>query len=150
MQTAATTINANLETIKGAIAAKFDTATFTSWIAPLTFDIEKDTLVLGAQNQFSANFINGVHFGLLSSVASDFGLALKIIVRNTSVASAPVANDNNTQTYAPAPVAPKSNVAFDTFITSDENLFVVSACKRVASGAVPFSPLFIYGAAGCG
>ena len=41
MQTAATTINANLETIKGAIAAKFDTATFTSWIAPLTFDIEK-------------------------------------------------------------------------------------------------------------
>ena len=45
MQTAATTINANLETIKGAIAAKFDTATFTSWIAPLTFDIEKDTLV---------------------------------------------------------------------------------------------------------
>lgn len=150
MQTAATTINANLETIKGAIAAKFDTATFTSWIAPLTFDIEKDTLVLGAQNQFSANFINGVHFGLLSSVASSFGLSLKIIVRNTSVASAPVANDNNTQTYAPAPVAPKSNVAFDTFITSDENLFVVSACKRVASGAVPFSPLFIYGAAGCG
>ena len=150
MQTAATTINANLETIKGAIAAKFDTATFTSWIAPLTFDIEKDTLVLGAQNQFSANFINGVHFGLLSSVASSFGLALKIVVRNTSVASAPVANDNNTQTYAPAPVAPKSNVAFDTFITSEENLFVVSACKRVASGAVPFSPLFIYGAAGCG
>ena len=150
MQTAATTINANLETIKGAIAAKFDTATFTSWIAPLTFDIEKDTLVLGAQNQFSANFINGVHFGLLSSVASSFGLALKIVVRNTSVAAAPVANDNNTQTYAPAPVAPKSNVAFDTFITSEENLFVVSACKRVASGAVPFSPLFIYGAAGCG
>ena len=29
-------------------------------------------------------------------------------------------------------------------------MFVVSACKRVSSGAVPFSPLFIYGAAGCG
>jgi chromosomal replication initiator protein len=150
MQTAATTINANLETIKGAIAAKFDTATFTSWIAPLTFDIENDTLVLGAQNQFSANFINGVHFGALSSVASSFGLALKIVVRNTSVAAAPVANDNRAQVYAPAPVASKSNVAFDSFITSEENLFVVSACKRVASGAVPFSPLFIYGAAGCG
>jgi chromosomal replication initiator protein len=150
MRTAATTINANLETIKGAIAAKFDTATFTSWIAPLTFDIENDTLVLGAQNQFSANFINGVHFGALSSVASSFGLALKIVVRNTSVAAAPVANDNRAQVYAPAPVASKSNVAFDSFITSEENLFVVSACKRVASGAVPFSPLFIYGAAGCG
>ena len=149
MQTAATKINANLETIKGAIAAKFDTATFTSWIAPLTFDIENDTLVLGAQNQFSANFINGVHFGALSSVASSFGLALKIVVRNASVASAPVANDNRAQTYAPAPatIAP---IAFDSFITSDENIFVVSACKRVATGAVPFSPLFIYGAAGCG
>ena len=55
MQTAATTMNANLETIKGAIAAKFDTATFTSWIAPLTFDIENNTLVLGAQNQFSVD-----------------------------------------------------------------------------------------------
>ena len=150
MQTAATKMKANLETIKGAIAAKFDTATFTSWIAPLTFDIENDTLVLGAQNQFSANFINGVHFGVLSSVASSFGLALKIVVRNTTVAATPVANDNRAQVYAPSPVASKSNVAFDSFITSDENLFVVSACKKVACGSVPFSPLFIYGAAGCG
>ena len=53
MQTVAMAMNADLETIKGAIAAKFDTATYTSWIAPLTFDIENDTLVLGAQNQFS-------------------------------------------------------------------------------------------------
>ena len=149
MQTAATKMNANLETIKGAIAAKFDTATFTSWIAPLTFAIENDTLVLGAQNQFSANFINGVHFGTLLSVASSFGLALKVVVRNTIVAAASVANDNRAQTYAPA--APVSaTVAFDSFITSDENLFVVSACKKVACGSVPFSPLFIYGAAGCG
>lgn len=150
MQTKATKIEASLETIKEAIAAKFDTATYKSWISPLTFDIENNTLVLGAQNQFSANFINGVHFGTLSSVASSFGLSLKIIVRSASVPVAPVANDNNTQTYAPAPVVQKSNVAFDSFITCDENLFVVSACKRVASGAVPFSPLFIYGAAGCG
>ena len=98
MQTVAMAMNADLETIKGAIAAKFDTATYTSWIAPLTFDIENDTLVLGAQNQFSANFINGVHFGALSSVASTFGLALKVVVRNASVSSAPVANDNTTQT----------------------------------------------------
>lgn len=151
MQTVAMAMNADLETIKGAIAAKFDTATYTSWIAPLTFDIENDTLVLGAQNQFSANFINGVHFGALSSVASTFGLALKVVVRNASVSSAPVANDNTTQTYTPAAtVAPVATVAFDSFITCDENLFVVSACKKVATASVPFSPLFIYGAAGCG
>ena len=149
MQTAATAMTTDLETIKGATAAKFDQATYTSWIAPLTFDIENNTLVLGAQNQFSANFINGVHFGTLSGVASSFGLALKIVVRNASVVAAPVANDNNTQTYAPAAVVAAS-VAFDSFVTCDENLFVVSACKKVATGSVPFSPLFIYGVAGCG
>lgn len=151
MQTAATTLNLDLETIKGAIAAKFDNATFTSWISPLTFDIENNTLVLGAQNQFSANFINGVHFGTLSAVAAAFGLALKIVVRNATPVAAPVANDNATQTYTPAATAaPAATVAFDSFITCDENLFVVSACKKVATGSVPFSPLFIYGAAGCG
>ncbi len=149
MQTVATTKTADLETIKGAIAAKFDNATYTSWIAPLTVEIENNTLVLGAQNQFSANFINGIHFGALSSVASSFGLELKIVVRNTVVNAAPVANDNNTQTYTPAPVA-TTHVAFDSFITCDENIFVVSACKRVATSTVPFSPLFIYGVAGCG
>ncbi|MDW3024841.1 MAG: DnaA/Hda family protein [Alphaproteobacteria bacterium] len=149
MQTKATKMDASLETIKEAIAAKFDTATYTSWIAPLTLDIENDSLVLGATNQFSANFINGVHFGTLSSVASAFGLSLKIVVRSASASVAPVANDNRAQTYTPAPasVAP---VAFDCFVTCDENLFVVSACKKVATGTVPFSPLFIYGAAGCG
>lgn len=149
MQTKATKMDASLETIKEAIAAKFDTATYTSWIAPLTLDIENDSLVLGATNQFSANFINGVHFGALSSVASAFGLSLKIVVRSASASVAPVANDNRAQTYTPAPasVAP---VAFDCFVTCDENLFVVSACKKVATGTVPFSPLFIYGAAGCG
>lgn len=149
MQTAATTMNQDLETIKGAIAAKFDEATFTSWISPLTFEIKNGTLVLGAQNQFSANFINGVHYGTLSSVVSSFGLALKVVVCNKPVASGLVANDNTTQTYTPAPSC-TAPVAFDSFITCDENLFVVSACKKVATASVPFSPLFIYGTAGCG
>ena len=58
MQTAATTNQmTNLETIKGAIAAKMDAANFSSWISPLQFNIVDGTLVLGAQNQFSADFI---------------------------------------------------------------------------------------------
>ena len=151
MQTVAKTQTIDLEAIKGAIAEKFDSATYTSWIAPLNFCVEGNTLVLGATNQFSADFINSVHSGVLSSVASSFGLSLKIVVRNSSVrAVAPVANDNNAQSYSPVSSIESSSVAFDSFITSDENLFVVSACKKVASGAVPFSPLFIYGASGCG
>ncbi len=152
MQTMANVTMTNLENIKGAIAAKIDSASFTSWIAPLNFDIINNTLVLGAQNQFSADFINSVYGNLILSVANGFGLDAKIAVRsnNAPVANAPVANDNKTQTFAPAKEAVKSSVSFDSFICCDDNLFVVSACKKIAAGAVSFSPLFIYGASGCG
>ena len=152
MQTMANVTMTNLENIKGAIAAKIDSASFTSWIAPLNFDIINNTLVLGAQNQFSADFFNSVYGNLILSVANEFGLDAKIAVRsnNAPVANAPVANDNKTQTFAPAKEAVKSSVSFDSFICCDDNLFVVSACKKIAAGAVSFSPLFIYGASGCG
>ena len=151
MQTAATIKMTNLETIKGAIAAKIDAANFSAWIAPLQFDVVNDTLVLGAQNQFSADFINSVHFGTLASVAAEFGLGVQIVVRNSGArAATKIANDNNTQTFAPVAAQQVETVAFDSFVACDDNLFVLSACKKLAAGAVPFSPLFIYGAAGCG
>jgi len=151
MQTAAKIQMTNLENIKGAIAAKIDAASFTSWIAPLQFDIADGVLVLSAQNQFSADFINSVHGGVLAAVAAEFGLAVKVVVRNSNVAVAPVANDNQAQVYAPVAASVKNeSVAFDSFVCCDENLFVLSACKKLAAGAVPFSPLFIYGASGCG
>ncbi|MBE6461822.1 MAG: AAA family ATPase [Alphaproteobacteria bacterium] len=152
MQTAATTNQmTNLETIKGAIAAKMDAANFSSWISPLQFNIVDGTLVLGAQNQFSADFINSVHFGTLSAVAAEFGLAVRVVVANSAArVAAPVANDNNTQVYTPMAETSANTAAFDSFVTCDENLFVVSACKKLAAGSVHFSPLFIYGASGCG
>ena len=151
MQTMATNQMINIEDIKGAIAAKLDSASFKSWIAPLHFEIINNTLVLGAQNQFSVDFINSVHAGALSEVAAQFGLVLNIVVCGAAQRVAtPVANDNRVQTYAPVAVACENAVAFDSFVCSDENLFVLSACKKLAAGSVPFSPLFIYGAAGCG
>ena len=154
MQTAATVNQmTNLETIKGAIAAKMDAATFSSWISPLQFNIVDGTLVLGAQNQFSADFINSVHFGTLASVASEFGLGVRVVVANAVArTAAPVANDNKAQACAPVATSVNASAAvvFDSFVTCDENLFVVSACKKLAAGLVSFSPLFIYGASGCG
>ncbi len=149
MQAAATTKQMiNLDVIKGTIAAKIDAASFSSWISPLNFDVCDNVLVLTAQNQFSADYINAVHGGVLASVAAEFGLELKLSVRAAAVAT--IANDNRVQTYAPAPVVATAPVAFDSFISSDENAFVISACKKIAAGTVSFSPLFIYGAAGCG
>ena len=153
MQVAAKQTMTNLEQIKGAIAAKIDSASYTSWIAPLQFDVCDDVLVLGAQNQFSADYIGAVYSNVLTTVAREFGLGVKITVRGAVVA-APVANDNNVQSYAPAAdvatVHECAANAFDAFVCCDENAFVLSACKKLAAGAVPFSPLFIYGPAGCG
>ena len=151
MQTVAKIQMVNLEDIKGAIAAKIDSASFTSWIAPLNFEVVDDVLVLGAQNRFSADFISSVHGGVLSEVAATFGLTARVVVHNAPVNNTQrIANDNNTQVFAPAQVTESANVSFDSFVCSDENLFVVSACKKVAAGTVSFSPLFIYGASGCG
>ena len=152
MQTAAKKIMTNLEHIKGAVAAKMDSASFTSWIAPLEFDVCDGVLVLTAQNQFSADFIGSVHANVLSSVAAEFGLGLKIAVRGASVAAAPVANDNNVQAFAPARDVATSHDcaidAFDAFVCCDDNAFVLSACKKLSTAAVPFSPPVIYGPAG--
>lgn len=152
MQAAATKTMINLDTIKEVIAAKMDAASFSSWIAPLGFELNGNALTLVAQNQFSADFISSVHLGLIRDVAAEFGVNVDICVRSAVRTNASIANDNNVQTYAPASraVATNNNASFDKFIASDENAFVLSACRKVASGAVTFSPLFIYGAAGCG
>ena len=150
MQTLAKPSMINIENIKGGIAAKIDSASFKSWILPLQFDVINNTLVLGAQNQFSADFISSVHGNVIKSVANEFGLDAKIVVRGVAQKTTTVANDNNTQVFTPASVEKVTNVSFDSFVCSDENLFVVSACKKVAAGTVSFSPLFIYGASGCG
>ncbi len=151
MQAAATKTMTNLDAIKGAIAAKMDAANFSSWIAPLSFEISDGCLVLAAQNQFSADFIGSVHSGVLSAVAAECGLDLRIVVRGAQTVAAPSANDNAPAlAYTPAATPAAAPVAFDSFIASDENLFVLSACKKIAAGAAQFSPLYIYGAAGCG
>lgn len=151
MQATATKTMINLDTIKEVIAAKMDSASFSSWISPLTFELNANTLTLVAQNQFSADFIGSVHLNTIIDAVAPFGLDVNICVRNTVRNVAPIANDNNVQAFAPTPRANVAdNASFDKFIASDENAFVLSACKKVATGKVSFSPLFIYGPAGCG
>ncbi|MBO4626034.1 MAG: AAA family ATPase [Alphaproteobacteria bacterium] len=147
MQVAATKQMTNVDLIRGAIAAKIDSAAFSSWIAPLDFEISNNVLTLGAQNQFSADYISSVYENVLSSVADSFGLSLNICVHGA--AKTPVANDNCVQSYVPMP-ASTNMAAFDAFVESDENAFVISACKKIAAGSVSFSPLFIYGPSGAG
>ena len=129
------------------IEQQMDFAAWTSWIAPLNFEIADNTLILTAQNQFSADYISNTYGAMLKNVAMGFGLNVQMVVRGAATF---VANDNNVQSYTPAMDEKTTSVAFDAFISSAENEFVLSAAKKVAAGTVAFSPLFIYGPAGCG
>lgn len=143
----ATVKKIDVQTIKGEIAAKIDSAAFASWIDPLTFEISDKVLNLIAQNQFSADYINSVYGALINEIAGAYGLSVSMSVHG--IVKKSVANDNKAVVYAPAPTL-DNTVAFDSFVPCSDNEFVLSACKKIAAGSVTFSPLFIYGPAGCG
>ena len=145
--------NIKVESIKEAICAKIDSAGFTAWIAPLNFELSDGCLNLVAQNQFTADYVKNVYGETLSSIAFDFGLDLNIRV-HTSLNIVNTANDNVVCAYAPSEKTlvnnNKKQNGFDSFICSDENVFALAACKKIAMGGASFSQLFIYGPSGCG
>jgi chromosomal replication initiator protein len=152
MQATAKKLAASAEAIKAAIAGKMDSAGFTSWIAPAGIDVCSGVLSVIAPNQFSADFIKSVYSNILESVASDFGLSLHVAARAAAAVVPGTANDNVSKIFVPAaaPAGASAPRAFDSFVSSEENAFVVSACRKLASGSASFSPLFIYGGTGCG
>lgn len=146
-------ISANAELIQKAIAVKIPTAAYESWIAPLKISVIDNNLDIVAQNQFSADFISRTYMNILESVAKEFGLNLHLGTGRTAQSVNINANDNGTQKFQPLTANKQIstvNTDFDSFIVSDENAFAVSAAKKLASGTANFSPLFIYGTAGCG
>ena len=148
---AATKQTVNAESVKNAIANKIDSVGFTSWIAPLQFAVVDGCLNLIAHNQFAADYVKNAYGEIVSGVASEFGLNVNIFVRSaTPVVN--TANDNVVCAYAPEAkkTFAQKQTGFDAFICSDENMFVVAACKKIAMGGASFSQLFMYGPSGCG
>ena len=139
----------SVDAIKNALATRMDAAGFSAWISPLAFNISDNCLIISAPNQFTADFVNATYSNVLSSVAGEYGLTVNVNVASYANAVRKTANDNNAQTYS-APVADKGAGDFDSFIASEENAFVLSACKKMAAGNATFSPLLVYGPAGCG
>lgn len=151
MQNIAIKQNVNIESIKGAIASKIGSAGFTTWIAPLQFELCQNCLDLVAQNQFTADYVNREYGNILRAIAADFLLDLNVCVRLNNNVDAQSANDNVVCEFKPETrLVQNNNNCFDKFITSDENMFAVAACKKIASSDASFSQLFIYGASGCG
>lgn len=142
------TKNINVESIKVAVAGKMDSAAFTTWIAPLEFQVCQNCLNVVAQNQFTADYVKKEYGKILESTAADFSLNINICV-GASLANVNSANDNVVCEYVPVKNDVKQN-GFDNFICCDENMFAVAACKKIALSNASFSQLFIYGASGCG
>ena len=142
--------NVNIESIMDAIATKIDSAGFTTWIAPLQIEIKDCCLNLIAHNQFTADYVKSVYGNILENIAADFLLNLNVSVRSNNNFGHS-ANDNVVCEFVPAQkkqVVTKNS--FEKFIVSDENMFAVAACKKIAGGDASFSQLFIHGANGCG
>ncbi len=140
----------NVESVMGAFASKIDPAGFTAWIAPLQANLYENRLDLVAQNQFTADYIAREYGNTLKNIAADFSLDLNICVRpiNNVVQSA---NDNVVCEFVKTQKqSVKNKNGFDTFVCSDENMFAVAACKKIALSDTSFSQLFIYGPSGCG
>ena len=150
MQATAINKSVNVESVMKAFAAKIDSAGFATWIAPLQMNVCENCLSLVAQNQFTADYIKREYGNVLKNVAADFLLDLDITVCSNS-ACVKSANDNVICEFVkPVKQAIKNKNGFDSFICSDENMFAVAACKKIASMESPFSQLFIYGPAGSG
>ncbi len=149
MQATAINKRVNLESVMKAFAAQIDSAGFTTWIAPLQICICENCLNLVAQNQFTADYVKREYGNVLKNIAADFLLDLNISVcaKNAFVASA---NDNVVCEYTPVKQQVQNTNVFESFVTSDENMFAVAACKKIASYDASFSQLFIYGQAGSG
>ena len=150
MQLAMAKQNVNAESIKQVIATKIDSAEFTTWVMPLQFEVNNGCLNLYAHNQFAADIVRKNYGNIIKDIAADFCLDMNICVRANASAIENSANDNVVRPFVPTDSVKTAKNAFDDFVVSDENMFAVAACKKIALGGASFSQLFIYGAAGCG
>ena len=152
MQVIATKQNVSAESIKGAVASKIDSAGFTTWIAPLQFTVSQNCLNLVAQNQFTADYVKKEYGNILQTIAADFLLNLNICVKS-SLNDARSANDNVVcafESFENKKTNTSNKNTFNNFITCDDNMFAVAACKKIALGNASFSQLFINGTSGSG
>ncbi len=139
-----------VENIMSAIASKIDSAAFKSWILPLEINLVENNLNLIAENQFSVDYIKSLYLNTIQEIANQFNLNLSITKKTSNKTIS--ANDNVVSKFEvkTEKKSLENSAVFNKFVVCDENSFVMSACKKMASGAATFSPLYLYGPLGCG
>jgi chromosomal replication initiator protein len=130
---------------------------FVSWIKPLKFQSDGDTLTLTAPNRFALQWIRDRFYSRIREIAAaHFQRPVEVRLALAEKDSAPVL------TAIPVAEVPQPRVArdvsrlnpaftFDTFVTGKANELARAAATQVAErpGAA-YNPLFIYGGVGLG
>ena len=132
---------------------------FVTWIKPLKFHVEGDTLTLVAPNRFVLQWIRDKFYSRIQELAAERlkrPVDIRLLLAETPDSHAPSA--------AVAPAAPQAKAppsrdisrlnpafTFDTFVTGKANELARAAATQVAErpGAA-YNPLFIYGGVGLG
>ncbi len=147
-----------------------DANTFNKWIKPLQADINDQSLILYAPNQFvvswvEENFLSAIH-DALNAICQERGIQtppIKLEIGSTQ-SPRPITNHANkprVQTRAQASPTSQSSTAhtshlnptflFDNFVEGKSNQLARAAAQQVAENpGQAYNPLFIYGGVGLG
>ena len=132
---------------------------FVTWIKPLKFHVEGDTLTLVAPNRFVLQWIRDKFYSRIQELAAERlkrPVEIRLLLAETQAAHAPsaaIAPDVPQAKAPPSRDISRLNPAFtfDTFVTGKANELARAAATQVAEcpGAA-YNPLFIYGGVGLG
>ena len=140
---------------------------FNSWIKPLVFEMDGDSVVIIAPNSFSAKYIQDRFLGDISrQIEKQLSLLPNIELqigkkKDTSIAPPKEPSSSMvTSQHQETPVLPKEKsepskinpiLNFDNFVTGKANQLAHAAAIQVASSlGSSYNPLFIYGGVGLG
>jgi chromosomal replication initiator protein len=131
---------------------------FASWIKPLRFQEEGDTLTLAAPNRFALQWIRDRFHSRIQEIAAEHfrrPVEVRLVLAEKSPAPAFTALPAVAEVPQPRPARDVSRLnstfSFDTFVTGKANELARAAATQVAErpGAA-YNPLFIYGGVGLG
>ncbi len=130
---------------------------FNTWIKPIEpISLDKDTIILGAPNDFIKDILNNRYITLISNAIKQSSLQeykIRLILPSSDIRTS-----KNTRTHSRKEFdSDFSNLqlnpkyTFDTFVIGNSNRFAHAACVAVAeSPSKAYNPLFIYGGVGLG
>jgi chromosomal replication initiator protein len=130
---------------------------FATWIKPLKFEADGDTLTLIAPNRFVLQWIRDKFYGRIQELAAEHlkrSVDIKLLLAEKHPA-AEVAVPSTADIPQPKPARDVSRLnpafTFETFVTGKANELARAAAMQVAErpGAA-YNPLFIYGGVGLG